>query len=52
MAEHSYRNINGDAYTFEAHELHEGSSYTLPVSPVFGIPLRYVEKYRAHIEKK
>ncbi|XBA47718.1 hypothetical protein SBP28_002197 [Candidozyma auris] len=52
MAEHSYKNINGDAYTFEAHELHEGSSYTLPVSPVFGIPLRYVEKYRAHIQKK
>lgn len=48
MAEYYYKNDKGDAFSFLVDERVQGSSYTIPVSPVFGIPLRHVKKAKDH----
>lgn len=44
MAEYTYKAENFDPYSFEASEHLEGSTYTLPLNPVFGLPLGTAEK--------
>lgn len=49
MAEYCYTNPKRGAYSFEAKEALPASSYSIPVSPVFGIPLRHVERLRERL---
>lgn len=48
LTEYSYLAPKIDAYTIDAKECHGGSAYTLPVNPVFGLPLGTAEKCREH----
>lgn len=52
MGEFCFNNVKGDAYSFLVTEKTKGSSYTLPVSPVFGVPLRSIEKAHKHFYGK
>lgn len=50
IAEHSYTGRH-DAFSFETEETNEGSTYTLPINPVFGLPLGYAEACRRNFTK-
>lgn len=47
-AEHTYTLSAMDAYSFDTTEYSEGSAYTAPVNPVFGLPMGSAEKCREH----
>lgn len=47
-AEHELTSEKMTGYDFVAHEVNEGSTITLAVNPVFGLPLGYAERCRDH----
>ncbi|OBA23365.1 terpenoid cyclases/Protein prenyltransferase [Metschnikowia bicuspidata var. bicuspidata NRRL YB-4993] len=48
IAEHIYECEIPDGYHFRVEDNVEGATYTLPVNPVFGLPMGYLEKCRRY----
>ncbi|KAM9916281.1 hypothetical protein OXX80_013645, partial [Metschnikowia pulcherrima] len=48
VAEHTYTSEILDGFHFSVKDEIEGAAYTLPINPVFGMPLGFAERCNKH----